>query len=351
MKKLKEIIVMPLMVVVAFFVAVFQLLSSFKPREKENLNYTLRSGRRVKPGDELKIITWNLGYSGLGKECTFIYNGKGRGMIRPPSVEIVRKNLDGAKRFLSGSGADVILLQEVTSRSFMNYSVPMYDELNQALSGYNSAYSESIRITFPVSLIHGNALFTKYQPASIVRHALPLEKKGLTGLLSQKFNFVVARLDIAGSPYQWVIIDMHFAAFDEKGETRDRQLQHILQFVFDEYEKGNYVVVGGDWNLALVDTRFPYDTKEEYLFWKQDFPKQAKKHLEERGWKIAADSSTPSVRSLEKPYDGYNYTTIIDGYLCSPNVEIVEIKGINLGFEYSDHNPVLLRVRAPGNTQ
>jgi hypothetical protein len=34
----------------------------------------------------------------------------------------------------------------------------------------------------------------------------------------------------------------------------------------------------------------------------------------------------------------------IDGFLVSPNVDVASVKTLDLGFEYSDHNPVLLTV-------
>jgi hypothetical protein len=43
---------------------------------------------------------------------------------------------------------------------------------------------------------------------------------------------------------------------------------------------------------------------------------------------------------------GENYVTTIDGYIVSPNVEVLEVNGYDLGFEYTDHQPVRLGVQA-----
>jgi hypothetical protein len=45
---------------------------------------------------------------------------------------------------------------------------------------------------------------------------------------------------------------------------------------------------------------------------------------------------------------GENYVTTIDGFVVSPNVAVESVRGFDLGFEYTDHQPVRLRVRAIG---
>ncbi len=40
-----------------------------------------------------------------------------------------------------------------------------------------------------------------------------------------------------------------------------------------------------------------------------------------------------------------NYTSVIDGFLVSPNVEIASVKTLDLGFAHSDHNPVRVKLR------
>jgi exonuclease III len=39
------------------------------------------------------------------------------------------------------------------------------------------------------------------------------------------------------------------------------------------------------------------------------------------------------------------FTTVIDYFLLSPNIELLEVKGIDEGFENSDHNPVSMRIK------
>ena len=39
-----------------------------------------------------------------------------------------------------------------------------------------------------------------------------------------------------------------------------------------------------------------------------------------------------------------SFQAVIDGFLLSPNVQLEEVEGLNLGFENSDHNPVKMTI-------
>ena len=57
------------------------------------------------------------------------------------------------------------------------------------------------------------------------------------------------------------------------------------------------------------------------------------------------DDSVPTCRLLNKPYDkesAQHY--VIDGFIISPNVELVSVGTVDAGFEFSDHNPVLMEI-------
>ena len=59
---------------------------------------------------------------------------------------------------------------------------------------------------------------------------------------------------------------------------------------------------------------------------------------------VVADNirSVPTCRNNDVPYEkGYTYTVTVDGFVVSDNVKATA-QNIDAGFEYSDHNPVLL---------
>ncbi len=94
--------------------------------------------------------------------------------------------------------------------------------------------------------------------------------------------------------------------------------------------------------MRLTPTDFAYQSDEEALFWVHDFPQETLRP----GWQIVIDPSVPTTRTNEQPYKaGVNYTTIIDGLVISPNVAVDEVRGLDLGFRITDHQPVVATLR------
>jgi endonuclease/exonuclease/phosphatase family metal-dependent hydrolase len=47
---------------------------------------------------------------------------------------------------------------------------------------------------------------------------------------------------------------------------------------------------------------------------------------------------------LDQPYKpGKSFVTLIDGYILSPNIKAESVHVVSTGFQYSDHNPVVLK--------
>ncbi len=120
------------------------------------------------------------------------------------------------------------------------------------------------------------------------------------------------------------------------------QMESLHEFLVDEYEKGNYIIVGGDWNQTPAGFQPEF---EHNIF---DTIQLA--YIEEGylpgDWTWLFDPTVPTNRRVAKPYDPtLSPTTVIDYYLLSPNIIPVDIQGVNLGFVSSDHQPVLAKVR------
>jgi exonuclease III len=57
-------------------------------------------------------------------------------------------------------------------------------------------------------------------------------------------------------------------------------------------------------------------------------------------------TKVPTNRNADKKWDRKTVpVTTIDFFLVSPNVEPLDIKGVDLDFENSDHNPVFAKFR------
>lgn len=291
-------------------------------------------------GTELAILSWNIGFAGLGENAEFIADG-GKKII-PSSKADVRRNLEGIKTTIAREQPDLLLIQEMALPSNVNRFLDVYAEVRQALPAYWAAYSPKVELNFLcISDSIGQSILSRSPPGDLFRMELPAEQKSTLGI-KQKHHLLVARFPTARSGKQLVLANVHLSAFDEAAVTRYRQLKAIEDFIIEEYSKGSYIVCGGDWNLLLEELVRFHTTPAKYLFWVYKLPAW----FPPGGWIKAIDPETPTVRTLERPYrKSENYTGIIDGFILSSNVELVEVRTIDTGFLFSDHQPVLIKIR------
>ncbi len=282
-------------------------------------------------------MSWNLGFGGLGQGAEFCPDG-GHRLIPSPKRE-VRLSIQGIASEVSRWRADAYLFQEAALPSAVNHGQDLLAELTRSLPSCWLSYSPAVQLRFPAVDI-GQATFSRLQPQSVERVELPAEERGSP--VRQRQHLLVSRFALPGRARQMVLANVHLSAFDREAETRLRQLSAVADFMRAEEARGNYVVLGGDWNLVLADSRFVYTTKERFLFWVHPLPEG----FPPTGWRKVVDPRTPTVRTLERPYvAGANFTTIIDGFFLSPGVTPVCVQTIDLGFRFSDHQPVLLKFR------
>ena len=139
-----------------------------------------------------------------------------------------------------------------------------------------------------------------------------------------------------------IVINTHFEAYDD-GSVKKQQMALTKKILEDEYAQGNYVVLGGDWNIAPPSFNvhsWEKEKEDDQLYLMNNDPNYI------TGWTYAYDSTTATNRKNKFPYDPKTtFTTVIDYYFTSPNIEIEEVKGINMDFNFSDHQPVKLRVK------
>ena len=287
------------------------------------------------PAGEIAVLSWNLGFGGLGEGAEYCPDGGHR--LIPSARRDVSRYVEGIGGFVQRSGAEVFLFQEAAGPSAVNRRVDLLAELQRRLPGHWNVCSPEVRLRLPRVSV-GLAVFAPGAPQAAERLELPQEKKNGW----QHFHLLVARFPVSGGRGELVLADVHLSAFDAGASVRGRQLAAVREFLLGEAARGNHVVAGGDWNLLLADTHFPHTTRQRYLGWVHPLPPD----FLPPGWRLAADEEVPSVRSLERPYTrGENYTAVIDGFVVSPNVTVLEVRTADLGFRFSDHQPVLARLR------
>ena len=292
--------------------------------------------------DTISVITWNLGYSGLGRGSDFFADG-GRSWL-PPGPGTTRESADAIAAWLGNSDADVILTQENARPSVVNYWTDLKGRTDRALADYQGVFHADFRTRYlppPLRISNGMATYARRGLVRSEIWPMPSDGDPYDGVVRRRYGALATYIDGPGGC--WVIVNLHTAAFDEGGALRKRQVAVLLERAVIAHARGYRVVLGGDFNLRLVPTRFPHTTGDEFLGWIHDFDPSA---LPE-GWRVVADGTTASVRTNERAYEsGQNYTTVIDGFIVSPDVEVQSVAGVDLGFRHSDHQPVRARFSA-----
>jgi endonuclease/exonuclease/phosphatase family metal-dependent hydrolase len=294
------------------------------------------------PDSIISITSWNLGYFGLGEKNDFFYDG---GKMTMPDETYYRQCVDQAMDYLSEPAqGDICFFQEVDLDSKRSYRDNQVERLLKVFPGYQVAFAVNYKVLYvpvPVRKPQGHvnsciATFSKFPSVENTRYAFSTGFAWPVGLFMLDRCFLLTRVPLQ-SGKDLVLINTHNEAFD-KGSQRKQQLALLRETMVAEFTNGNYVIVGGDWNLNPLG----YDPASFITGDKgRTIEPAIEKDFLPEEWKWAFDPSTPSNRNVDEAYAmGSTPTTIIDFFVVSPNISVVAVKTKNLGFRWSDHNPV-----------
>jgi endonuclease/exonuclease/phosphatase family metal-dependent hydrolase len=344
-KILKAIIVVILFIAGCLAgIIIYALISDYKPEEKTEL-FRDSAGPKLNDTLEFSFLTWNIGYCGLDEEMDFFYDG-GTKVITPEKQWLT--NLEAVKGFIkSNDSIDFFLIQEIDRNSKRSYHIDEYDTIGKLLDTHNPFFAKNYDVFFvPVppmnpmgKVVSGLAIFSRFLPSLSERYQFPGEYGFPTQLFMLDRCFMVNRYPLAGGK-ELLVINTHNEAFDP-GEIRKAQMSYLKKFLLSEYEKGNYIITGGDWNQTPPDFKPEFAANKvntEQMMMETDFLPA--------DWKWVYDNKVPSNRSVIAAYDpATTTTTVIDLFLLSPNVRLISSGCINLDFKNSDHNPVRISVK------
>ncbi|MEG1634402.1 MAG: endonuclease/exonuclease/phosphatase family protein, partial [Rikenellaceae bacterium] len=198
--------------------------------------------------DTLKIISWNIGYGGLGDNMDFFYDG---GKRVQDSRERTIENINEIISFLkSNSDADFILLQEVDSLSKRNYDINLYDLITSSLSSYTPYYALNYNASFvpipiasPIGRVKSGVLtLSRFGALSAVRYHYPSSFPFPVRLFNLKRCLLVTQFETRGGKIL-TIGNTHNSAFDDGGMRREE-----FRFLKEFLSKHSDFIVAGDWN-------------------------------------------------------------------------------------------------------
>lgn len=290
------------------------------------------------------VMIWNIGYAGLGENMDFFYDG---GKMVRDTRENVQKNFNAIASYIgSNDTIDFIMLQEVDLASKRSYRMKQNESFGEILPNHVEFIGINYNVDFvpvppkaPLGKVKSGIItYTKYQPAAVFRNGFTGNYTWPTRLFMLKRCFLEIRFPI-NNEKEFVLVNLHNSAYDD-GTLRAGQLNLLESFAMEEYNKGNYIILGGDWNQSPEGfyPKFdqPFDTVN-LSFLPEKFLK---------GWSRFYTDSIPTNRRIKTPYvKSKTAVTVIDYYITSPNIELSGISCSDLSFEHSDHQPVIATIQ------
>ncbi len=301
---------------------------------------------------EYTIVTQNIGFGAYTRDFTFFMDGGEQS--RAESEESVIACVGAASETVASFDPDFILFQEVDLDSTRSYHVDQYGMLRDDFEGYSSVKAvnyDSAYLMYPFDEPHGAsyssiATFSRYQIQSSLRRSLPISTS-LSKFLDLDRCYSVSRIEVQNGK-ELVIYNVHSSAYGGNDEIRAAQMSMLMNDMSAEYAKGNYVICGGDFNHDFTgdSTQKLNNGMDSLDFgWAQPFPEELIPDGFSRCISYKDGAINPTCRDCDIPYEEGNFSIIVDGFIISDNVECVELENIVTGFEYSDHNPVVMKFK------
>ncbi len=350
LKKLIKILLLTIIAAIVLF-ALFVSYITYTDYQPEKIEVIVQKGEyniEELDRDTFSIMNWNIGYAGLGAEMDFFYDG---GTKVRPTKDLNKMYLDNILKFIVATDSvDFWLIQEADMNSKRSYFENQVDRIVEIHKGSYGVFAKNyqckyvpVPISDPLGYVEAGLMtFSDFPPQEAVRHAYPLIASWPNKLFLLDRCFLVNRYPLKNGN-DLVVVNTHNSAYVYDSVLRIKELMIIREVVLNEYKKGNYVVVGGDWNqippsYSPAGNYNGHNYKPSIVKMNDDFmPKD---------WVWAYDDSAPTNRSNYKSFvRGENTTTCLDYYLVSPNVEVVDVEVVDLLFAWSDHNPIYLKVR------
>lgn len=335
------IVLLVIVAVFGIFLAVMTV-TEYAPATAESLELSGDAGRSPSVGESVSVLTFNIGYGALGAGQDFFMDGGD--MVRPDDASVVEQNMAGIVHTLGEYPSDVYFLQEVDIDSHRSYNIDEatwiageMDMSSAVAFNFNSAF-----VPYPlppIGKVEGGLMtLSDFDVSEALRVSLPVPFQWPVRLFNLK-RCLLAEWAPLENGKDLVLVNLHLEAYDD-GEGREAQTRELMDLLVEEYQKGNYVIAGGDFNQIFPGEEYPLMNQGNWM------PGELDEGILPEGWQFAADVSAPTCRLVNEPFNGDYAATqlyVIDGFILSPNVRLDDVRTIDLAFENSDHNPVQLQ--------
>ena len=317
-------------------------------------------------GKKYSALTYNIGFGAYTPDFSFFMDGGKSSWAK--SKESVLETIQGAGELAASKDPDFAMIEEVDLNSTRSYHVNEYNILKDCFPDYYYVFAQnydSAFLFYPFTQPHGSSksgigLFSRYPVTSALRRSFPVSTS-FTKFFDLDRCYSISRVSVDNGK-ELVIFALHMSAYGNSDAIREGQIAMLAADMQKEYEAGNYVLCGGDFNhdlKASADEENPETGKEdqsnsnsdrEYESWAYPFPREElPEHFSfclDQLSKEERSNLWTSARNADMEYiPGETYTVTLDGFIISDNIECLSYENINTGYSYSDHDPVYVEFK------
>ena len=366
--KITGIILLALVIVLAAYIiylyASYHRIPDNQELQVEEISQNTEAGNELTTEKNYSALTYNIGFGAYTPDFSFFMDGGKSSWAK--SKDSVKETIKGAGELVASKDPDFALVQEIDLDATRSYHVNEYSILKENIPAYNCVFAQnydSAFLFYPFTQPHGKskaglALFSKYPITGSMRRSFPISTS-FTKFFDLDRCYSISRVPVDNGK-ELVIFELHMSAYGNSDAIREGQIRMLSEDMQKEYEAGNYVICGGDFNhdLKAVDTQLKASDADnntqtgsedsaEPESWAYPFPRsELPEHFSFCLDQLSEDEKNNlwnSARNADMEYvPGETYTVTLDGFIISDNVECTKYENVNTGYSYSDHDPVYM---------
>lgn len=358
------VIVLTLAAYIIYLYASYHRIEDNKELQVETISDNTSAGDPLTAGEKYSALTYNIGFGAYTPDFSFFMDGGKYSWAK--SKDSVKETIKGAGELVASKDPDFALVQEIDLDATRSYHVNEYSILKENIPAYNCVFAQnydSAFLFYPFTQPHGKskaglALFSKYPITGSMRRSFPISTS-FTKFFDLDRCYSISRVPVDNGK-ELVIFELHMSAYGNSDAIREGQIRMLSEDMQKEYEAGNYVICGGDFNhdLKAADTQSKASDADnntqtgsedsaEPESWAYPFPRsELPEHFSFCLDQLSEDEKNNlwnSARNADMEYvPGETYTVTLDGFIISDNVECTKYENVNTGYSYSDHDPVYM---------
>lgn len=355
----KLIIIISILLVALIGYGVYIITSWYRLPEnlplevKRNISSTYsEESPNIKVGNYYLLMTYDIGFGAYRRDFEFFLDGGNS--FKAKNEESVVAAICAMGEIINNANPDFLLLQEVDVDGSRSYHVDELELMNQFVKGYYYVYAQNYDSPFwffppwqPYGANEsGIVTYSRAEITSAMRRSFPIAEdiKKYTDL---DRCYSVSRIPVdteEGESKTLCIYNVHLSSRSSNYEVRKEQLAMLYRDMSEDYQRGDYVICGGNFAQDLKGS-----ATEAVHEWAEPFDREG---LPE-GFSLACDRAgdlenilKDTARSAAVPYvEGKVDTVTLDGFIVSDNIAVNFYHHMDWEYEFSYHEPAIMQFK------